>query len=79
MAHFSWRIVVPFTMLRLITQYAINPKSSDAGHGPPPEDLFLGYQSYDSPLSQSPKSEGMIGLYFCIPASAGGVGKAITH
>lgn len=79
MTHFSRRIVVPSTVLRLITQYAINSKSSDAGHGPLPEDLFLGYQSYHSPLSQSPKSEGMIGLYFCIPASAVCLGTAITH
>lgn len=79
MTHFSQRIVVPFTALRLIARYAINPKSSDAGDGPLPKDSFLGYQSRCAPLSLSPKSGCLISLQFCIPASAVCLSTAITH
>lgn len=73
MAHSSWRIVVPFAAVRLIVLRAINPKSSDAGHGPQPKDSFLCYQSHSSVLSPSLKSGWLISfqfLYSCISSLA---------
>lgn len=73
MAHSSWRIVIPFAAVRLIVLRAINPKSSDAGHGPQPKDSFLCYQSRSSVLSPSLKSAWLISfqfLYSCISSLA---------
>lgn len=73
MAHSSQRIVVPFAAVRLIVLRAINPKSSDAGHGPQPKDSFLCYQSRSSVLSPSLKSGWLISfqfLYSCISSLA---------
>lgn len=72
-AHSSWRIVVPFAAVRLIVLRAINPKSSDAGHGPQPKDSFLCYKSRISVLSPSLKSGWLISfqfLYSCISSLA---------
>lgn len=71
--HSSWRIVIPFAAVRLIVLRAINPKSSDAGHGPQPKDSFLCYQSRSSVLSPSLKSGWLISfqfLYSCISSLA---------
>lgn len=73
MAHSSWRIVVPFAAVRLIVLRAINPKSSDAGHGPQPKDSFLCYKSRISVPSPSLKSGWLISfqfLYSCISSLA---------
>lgn len=73
MAHSSWRTLIPFAAGRLIVPSAINPQSSDAGHGPQPRDSFLCYQSHSSVLSPSLKSVWLISfqfLYSCISSLA---------
>lgn len=73
MAHPSWRVVIPFAAVRLIVLSAINPQSSDAGHGPQPRDSFPCYQSCSSVLSPSLKSVWLISfqfLYSCISSLA---------
>lgn len=73
MAHPSWSVVIPFAAARLIVPCAINPKSSDAGHGPQPRDSFLCYQSRSSVLSPGLKSVWLISfqfLYSCISSLA---------
>lgn len=73
LAHSSWRIVIPFAAVRLIVLSAINPQSSDAGHGPQPRDSFLCYQSHSSVFSPSLKSVWLISfqfLYSCISSLA---------